>query len=525
MKLTNLFFGEQQPITETNSTSSDFSVSFRLARMLREMVPGQTLQGEIVSKNGNEVQIKLLDDLLFSARLEQNMNLALGQRMSFEVKNSGKQIVLSPLFANTATDMNAMKALDMAGLPISERGLELTGRMMEAGLSIDRNSLQQAFRELESNTRADVLDIVDLHKLGLEVNDTNLEQISNYRHMNHQMILGVTELTVWLPEVLDNLAEGEDNLSEQFIKGFISLFEQSEESLSSQEKPQILNGETNENLPITEETKEEALQNSAQAQAESSSKGADSPEPTSVRSDFQNLSQLKQYLDELPRESRLVEMQKLLKSPDVKKLMADAIKTSFTLEPEDVGKERKVDDFYQNMNRQLKALMTLLEDGKQGNTGLYRATESLRQNLDFMQQLNQFCDYVQFPLKLSNQEAHGELYVYSRKKNLAQKEGPISALLHLDMRSLGPLDVYVTMEEKKVNTNFYVADDSVLDFLEEHMELLTARLQKRGYTLNIRCSLKETADREQGAMTPFLNPGMDTSKQTVISRYAFDVRA
>ena len=509
MNLTNLFFGEQQPITETNSTSSDFSVSFRLAIMLREMVPGQALQGEIVSKNGNEVQIKLLDDLLFSARLEQNMNLALGQRMSFELKNSGKQIVLSPLFANTATDMNAMKALDMAGLPISERGLELTGRMMEAGLSIDRNSLQQAFRELESNTRADVLDIVDLHKLGLEVNDTNLEQISNYRHMNHQMILGVTELTVWLPEVLDNLAEGEDNLSEQFIKGFISLFEQSEESLSSQEKPQILNGETNENLPTTEENKEINLQNSVEAPAESSSKGADSPEPTSVRTDFQNLSQLKQYLDELPRESRLVEMQKLLKSPDVKKLMADAIKTSFTLEPEDVGKERKVDDFYQNMNRQLKALMTLLEDGKQGNTGLYRATESLRQNLDFMQQLNQFCDYVQFPLKLSNQEAHGELYVYSRKKNLAQKEGPISALLHLDMRSLGPLDVYVTMEEKKVNTNFYVADDSVLDFLEEHMELLTARLQKRGYTLNIRCSLKETADREQGAMTPFLNPGMD----------------
>ena len=77
MKLTNLFFGEQQPITETNSTSSDFSVSFRLARMLREMVPGQTLQGEIVSKNGNEVQIKLLDDLLFSARLEQNINMLL----------------------------------------------------------------------------------------------------------------------------------------------------------------------------------------------------------------------------------------------------------------------------------------------------------------------------------------------------------------------------------------------------------------------------------------------------------------
>lgn len=526
MKLTNLFFGEQQTVTETNNVSSDFSTSYRLAKMLREMMPGQTLQGEIVSKNGNEVQIRLLDDLLFSAKLEQNMNLALGQRMNFEVKNSGKQIVLSPLLANTSTDMTAMKALNMAGLPVSEKGLELAGRMMEAGLPIDRNSLQQAFRELESNTRAEVLDIVDLHKLGLEVNDINLEQVSNYRHMKHQIILGVTELADCLPEVLEQLAKGEDKLSEQFLKGFISEFGMPEEPSSNQESLQIEGGKILEKLPMPEdEGKEIALQNATGATTADHTIDPEAAELISDRTVFKNLLQLKQYLDELPRENMHNALQNLLKSPDVKKLMADSIKNYFTLEPEDVEKEHKVDDFYQNMSRQLKALLVLMEDSKQANTGLYRATESLRQNLDFMQQLNQFCDYVQFPLKLSNQEAHGELYVYSRKKNLARQEGPISALLHLDMQSLGSLDVYVTMEEQKVNTNFYVEDDSVLDFLEAHMALLTARLQKRGYTLNTRCSLREDTDKEQGAMASFLHPGMDTLKQNVISRYAFDARA
>lgn len=525
MKLTNLFFGEQQTVTEANNVSSDFSTSYRLAKMLREMMPGQTLQGEIVGKNGNEVQIRLLDDLLFSARLEQNMNLTLGQRMNFEVKNSGKQIVLSPLLANTSTDITAMKALDMAGLPVSEKGLELVGRMMEAGLPIDRNSLQQAFRELESNTRAEVLDIVDLHKLGLEVNDTNLQQVSNYRHMKHQLILGVTELADCLPEVLDHLAKGEDKLSEQFLKGFFHLFGLSEDSSSNQESLQTEGGKILEKLPMPEEGQEKASQNATEGIAANHTIELEAAEPTSDRAVFKNLLQLKQYLDELPRENMHDALQGLLKSQDVKKMMADSIKNFFTLEPEDVVKEHKVDDFYQNMSRQLKALLVLMEDSKQVNTGLYRATESLRQNLDFMQQLNQFCNYVQFPLKLSNQEAHGELYVYSRKKNLARQEGPISALLHLDMQSLGSLDVYVTMEEQKVNTNFYVADDSVLDFLEAHMELLTARLQKRGYTLNTRCSLREDTDKEQGAMASFLHPGMDVSKQNVISRHAFDARA
>ena len=41
------------------------------------------------------------------------------------------------------------------------------------------------------------------------------------------------------------------------------------------------------------------------------------------------------------------------------------------------------------------------------------------------------------------------------------KDGNVSALLHLDMENLGPMDVYVAMQNNRVNTHFYMQDDDM----------------------------------------------------------------
>ena len=143
-----------------------------------------------------------------------------------------------------------------------------------------------------------------------------------------------------------------------------------------------------------------------------------------------------------------------------------------------------------------------------------------------MNQLNQMYTYVQLPLQLQHAQARGELYVYTNKRNLAAKDGQVSALLHLDMENLGPLDVYVTMKDAKVNTNFCVADEEILVFLEQHMNLLTERLQKRGY--DCKCTMR-TREVEQTGMAgdghknsgiaPLLQEG-----EMILSQHAFDVR-
>ena len=49
------------------------------------------------------------------------------------------------------------------------------------------------------------------------------------------------------------------------------------------------------------------------------------------------------------------------------------------------------------------------------------------------------------------------------------------------MQFLGPLDVYVKLKDMNVSTQFTLADEKTLDFIVGHMDLLTQRLESKGY--------------------------------------------
>ena len=136
-----------------------------------------------------------------------------------------------------------------------------------------------------------------------------------------------------------------------------------------------------------------------------------------------------------------------------------------------------------------------------------------------MNQLNQMYAYVQLPLKFRGENAHGDLYVYTNKKNLAKKEGNVSAYLHLDMEHLGTVDVYVAMEKGKINTNFYLADEKSLDLLEKHIDSLTERLTEKGYRADAKLMLKEDTGN---VMEEIIQSDKNIS---LISDMCFDVRA
>ena len=122
---------------------------------------------------------------------------------------------------------------------------------------------------------------------------------------------------------------------------------------------------------------------------------------------------------------------------------------------------------------------------------------------------------------MSGQNAHGDLYVYRNKNKKFSEDGSVSAVLHLDMEHLGPVDVYVKMLENKVTTNFYVADDSVLDLINDNIHILNERLEKRGYSMKVNMMLHDDKDGEDAAVDEMLS----VSKKTLISTTSFDARA
>jgi flagellar hook-length control protein FliK len=230
---------------------------------------------------------------------------------------------------------------------------------------------------------------------------------------------------------------------------------------------------------------------------------------------------LQQLLEQGLQDENQPLLENLLTDKSTQKILSDGLSKLWTIQPQDVADSGKVEELYSRLDRQLKSLTQTLEQNGQAQSQTFRAASNMTQNLDFLQQINQAYTYVQLPLRLQQGDAHGDLYVYTNKRSLAAKDGQISALLHLDMEHLGPVDVYVAMQGEHVNTRFYVQDDEMLDFLEEHMDILTERLQKRGYDCNFAMQVRQKNEEPESGLKGLLaeEPALP------IAQYSFDVRA
>ena len=196
------------------------------------------------------------------------------------------------------------------------------------------------------------------------------------------------------------------------------------------------------------------------------------------------------------------------------------------LNPADVSREGAVEELYKQLAEQSQKAIEILKNAGQAGSEVMKSAQNINDNVNFMNQLNQMAAYVQLPVRMARENAHGELYVYTKKKNLLNKDGNVSAFLHLDMDNLGPMDVYVAMQKNKVNTNFYFNDEAALDLIEANIGILDARLQKKGYNMSTTVTMKKPDEPQKTVVGEMLKEKSNGLVGGPIrSRLSFDIRA
>ena len=522
-----------------------------LQKEIRALAPGQILSGQILEKSGAELKLLVNfqgSDLELQARLEQNMALSMGRNILFQVKNNGSSLSLSPLFENMGMEANAQKAVEMASLPVNDTTMQLAGQLMREGMPIDKESLQNFYHEVTSFADAEIMDIIDLHKLGLSVNAENLEQISSYKNMTHQLMGGINDLSAQLPQLLQDMASqgldreigrllealllGEDGnpagnreVQEALQETEVSVLQNPLEGQESQPgQAKIVITEETGDIPQPQRAEEgRQLQEGSKAEgnAPESQPGrvvseGEQAQPPNQTTSFNLLHQVAQALSE----GKTLPFKELAKSPEFQKQVQEYVKQELSLRPQDASKE-KLGELYSKLGRQLGALSEALGSAGQENSMLGKTVQNLNQNLNFLNQLNDMYPYVQLPLKMTDQDAHGELYVYANRQKKAVREGEVSALLHLDMANLGPMDIYVQLKDNNVGTRFYLPDEEMLDFIADHIDLLNSRLEKRGYHMNCAFQTKELKE-ENTVMQELIE---EQSNRPMGADYSFDAFA
>ncbi len=593
-----------------------------------EVKTGSTIQGTVVSVTDTEegkIANLSVGDGQIQAKLSDSMGLREGQTLNFLVRGSGSNgITISPLYENTSADQSTLKALNAAGIEITNDTVQMVKEMMEVGLSIDKSSLLEMNKNLNMHPNANISTMVEMKSLNIPVNENNIEQFGNYKSYEHQVLSDMTEIMDALPGAFRELSasgnvSGAINLYGEVLKLFAENGGANAEAAATAKISEMANQEAT-NLADTElvaEAEEKEGETSAQGAgvtnaAVSNPEGAEqstigsrlmnpdvasaleasgenaegkgaaiqggkagvgnaadnaeiragqNPEmlkgaqdatsqnnQASIKSfspsfldNLRNLNISESTIDSLSKNPGLLfrelaknfseanlsnpvetaAWKKLFSSDEYNKLLKDNIESQWLLKPGDVEKKENIENLYQRLGSQAKALANAINNSPMANSSLGQAANNLSNNLDFMNQLNQMFQYVQLPLQMTGQNVHGDLYVYQNKHKKLSEDGSVSAVLHLDMENLGPVDVFVKLLDTKVTTNFYVADGEILDLINENIHILDERLNKRGYTMQVSLKLHDDMDGQDAAVDEML----DVAKTPILSTASFDARA
>ena len=550
-----------------------------LVASLRSLTKGNIFEGTVSSMKNGRVTLALSNGQQLSARMEGKVPLSIGQSMFFQVKsNDGTQIAIRPFVVDgNGVNYTLMTALNVAGLAVDADHLSMVNRMMQEQMPIDRNSLQQMARLVSANPDIDVQTMVQLKKLGIPITPENAAQFENYlddkQAITDQMEHFIDELPQALQgealpvdqmrnmgeKILSVISENLPDVPEQAVSSAMTA-DAAGEILSGD---QLMQQETMEDTAVSNTAGTEAGQTEGTTQmvldengqpVETSGVpvkelpvanqtphtlgavlseeqrnnlnallgkvlGTDSTSYTKDSGVVEVLKDLQQILkDPLPVERE--SLGKLFASNEFQSLVKDTMEQQWMLTPEDLKEPDKIGKLYEKMEGQLTRLTEAMKASGQENANVTQLAADVRSNIEFMNQVNQAYTYVQIPLKMSGQNASGQLYVYTNKKALAEGDKELTAFLHLDMDHLGSTDVSVKMLNHKVNTKFYLENDGAYELLMANIPILEEKLAKKGY----RCSVTvENEAKHVNFVEDFLKKDQPSAGQ--LHRYSFDMRA
>lgn len=549
----------------------------KLSADISALKEGEVFRGEILDIVGDKVTISLEDQAKLMARLQAGVELGVGDRLLFSVKeNTANQVVIKPVFDSlySAQTQVLEKALDLAGLSPTEKNFTVAKELMDAGMPVDKSSMVTILSQSMRFEGTSLQTLVSMNKLQIPVTAENITQFGRYENLQHSLTGDIAATAESVADFASAFPQGTDGQTMLQIAGAISeLFVPETESMDAEQGqstvadmtgnitdaaesdiPHDMASDTEDAAHIMKNTmtsgqpaitemvtgtndrimnkmiasfvgkaetnlSEEQFQTVAKALTQ-----AGVPE-TEVSRLFQNASSegnLFQNMLHTLQTGSLPDavLQNLFQDASLKDLMSEIVKKAFSVDPKKMKDPKEIDDLYETILKNTKSFEDAVASHGGNTKGFQQSFQNMRQNMQFMEQLNHQMIYAQMPVRLSNKQTNSELYVYADKRKLQQKKDGISVMLHLDMDHLGATDVKVTLTGSNVHARFYLNDQDSVDIVADNMNTLAKQLADRGFSLT-----NEVVKRQpQESINKVVDEVIDENAEKSIRRYTFDAR-
>lgn len=553
--------GENVEKTSSQGSSSTANVSSA----------GKIISGTIISIKNNMIQIALKDNSVIAARVENGIKLILNSTLNFElVESNDNQILLKPCGADLKSNPTILNALNTAQIPVTEESVDMVNQMMKQGISIDKQTLRQIYQKIIQNGDDKLNDILTLKKMDIPMTTDMLDQLTRCKNLDSQLGGAVSEvmdelekayneicakdgvksanhflMTVFQEVSSDNgndnqgllqkgvetehnnqviLQDNRANIQDNIVSVQDNTISVQDNTASIQDN--TANGTVaKENMNIASETVTQPEKDTLIA-ATSQEEVNTSAEIT-AQAEVQKENGLKQPL--LPEFDWLEE--ETVMKPEVFEHLKKACMERWSYQPARDSLQPqteagvKLDRIYQDVKRLSENILKYSQNNEKIPDTLLKTASQLKSNVDFLQYMNESYHYLQIPLKLSERYKNSELHVYTNKKNLADKDGDLTAALHLEMDHFGTVDVSVRMRNNQVSTHFVLADEKAIDLIEQNMEQLNRRFEAKGFQAHATTELRKEENIQGDKATSLHSDKEEQVEVKSLYQYSFDVKA
>lgn len=523
---------------------------------LRDLAAGDVFRGEIININNQNVEILLDGNEHINATMQQALGLNIGEKLLFQVKdNSDTQLVIRPIANNEVSSELVNKSLLIAGLTINDKNIAIVKELIANGQPIDKQSIINMIKLSSVYANESIDKLIDMTKNGIEINRENLDMYDAYTASSHYISENIMEIRDGILEVFEKLLESDVNFSD-FTENNVNIEDTTGNTTTNDItsgnfnensiNPENLMGNTissdsftkintiledlsnifdadNDNKQISESINvdknniynKESIQEASKESTKDFLKMVDSSDT------FKELSEvLKNIGENMPKEA----FNNIIKSPVFKEKITKLLMDRLYLNPTKLSEDKKivkneVDKIYDKLNKLTEMIKNMPENVKSENLSL--AGDKLSKNMNFMNELNNIEAYVQVPVKFSEGNKNGDLYVYNRRRNKKINDDTLTAFLHLQLDYLGATDINISLKKNSVTAKFTLDDETSRNLVEDNLGELAERLEKIGYNVTISTELSEKKSQEFNAILPITS---NNENAVSIKRYIFDIR-
>lgn len=523
--------GTSGATTVTNGNAVRQTAQITGNMLLAQMQPGSTFSGDIIDVRGYAIKILLGDEKTLDATTADSKNLNIGDHITFNVSsNDGKTVMIKPIKINNFNTNVLLKALEAAEVPTNDRNIKVVKTMMQNEMSIDKQSLSEMIKKVDTLEAEEPQDVVMMERHGIPLSKENVQQFAAYRNCEHRIMAQVDTVATQIPEILEEALQSNDSQTVASLgKEIINLLNDDVGTAGISNK---MNTSEDGTVKVIQKEnsyiKEQAVENNSEDEAFLEKLNI-KDEGVVLSVNTYNDSKIKLTTEQVLGKLNNLdseELKEFLVSDEFKDYIKDKVEKNFELNVNRLGDnetevKENVKKLYERLDKKTELLMNLLENSGNKDNILYQTTSNMRNNMQFMQDLSQMAAYIQLPVKLNESKAHGDLYVFNRKNGKPVNKDSITAFLHLDLEHLGATDVDVLLEGKTLKTQFSLKDITSVKLVEEHLDELKERLTKRGYSVTLNVLVMPDSSNENA----FMNMLENDKPQISIKRYSFDVRA